>query len=96
MPAPKTPISIGFKGLEANASVKCTNFTTSETIHGVAKEGNVVLDPANSGFTWNEGDSVQLESNGIIVAVLNTTISKRKAELETTTTADTSTPAVSL
>lgn len=100
MPTVPSPFSIKVKNtnLSAGEYVKVTNFTSGGSLRGkINSSGEIQFNPSDEGLTWSNNDIVQIESLGRIPFVSYTTISKNSARVtSTSSTADTSTPAVDL
>ncbi len=98
MPTTKQSIPIGIKAPSLNDGewVKVTNLKSGGTLRGQIKSGECILNPANSNLTWNDKDTLSVESNGRILESSAATISKGGAQIKfTSSTADDS-PAVNL
>lgn len=98
MPEPTLPIKIAVKtSLLVGESVKIINRTQEEIIRAsVAAGGQVIVNPANYGYTWANDDSIVCEISGRRVGNGTGTITKSTLTVTITDTVDTSSPAVSL
>ncbi len=101
MPTPTTPISVKIKNtnLSAGEYVKIVNLTNGGSFRGkVNSSGELIMEAADSGLTsWANGDAIQIESSGRIPFLSTGTITKNTlTKISSVSTADTSTPAVSI
>ncbi len=99
MPTVQKPVAIAVKNNNLNTGeyIKITNLTSGNTIRiQVDSNKEAVVNPSDLGYTWNEGDSLSIESNGRIVFNSASTISKGGVKLTDTTSSADDSPAVSL
>jgi len=80
MPTPVSPVLITIKVTNGNAGeyVKVTNLTSGNTMRGILNSsGEAILNTADKkyGYTWNNGDAIQVEIHGRINQVVNQTLS---------------------
>jgi len=98
MPTTKKSHVIGVKvaNLSDKEYVKVINFTSGGSITGQVSSGECLLNPADSDLTWNEGDTIVVESNGRRLESASTTISKGGAKVTLTLTANDDSPQINL
>lgn len=100
MPTPTLPIKIAVKtgGTAAAGEIlKIINRTKEEIIRAaVDSTGDVIVNPADYGFTWANDDALVFEVSGRRVGNGTGTITKNAITKTISTSADTSSPAVSL
>ena len=100
MPTPDKPITIGVKNtnLSTGEYIKVTNFTSGGVMKkAVNSSGEAKFTPSDEGLTWNQGDTILIESQGRIPFSQAATITKGGyTTTSSASTADTSSPSVSL
>lgn len=98
MPTLKKPVAIHVKVTNGtqNQYIKVTNFTSGGTATGQLNASKEVVVKAPSGYTWSEGDTIQIEVQGEIVQGSKTEISKGGASVTLGNSANSLTAAVNM
>ncbi len=76
--------------------VKVTNFTAGKSFTGVLNSSKETVIKNDSSVQWADGDVIQVEIQGKIIATSRSTISGGGKSFTITASADTSTPGIDL